>query len=197
MEQATEWLEEAPQLLSEKPRQPFLLTAGFFETHRPYPPERYEPADPTTVTVPDYLPDTDDVRQDLADFYGAIEVADAAVGRLLDTLSAAGLDDSTWVVFMTDHGPALPRAKSTLYDAGTGIALIVRAPSRLRCQPKVYDELFSGVDLLPLVRGHRRRVDPAPARPLDEGNPTSRHRRSGVTTSAPSAAHPTASGAGS
>ena len=31
---------------------------------------------------------------------------------------------------MTDHGPALPRAKSTLYDAGTGIAMIVRPPTR-------------------------------------------------------------------
>ena len=38
--------------------QPFLLTAGFFETHRPYPRDRYEPADPDTVDPPDYLPDT-------------------------------------------------------------------------------------------------------------------------------------------
>lgn len=151
VEQAANWLENAPQLLNDTPRQPFLLTAGFFETHRPYPPDRYEPADPSTVTVPDFLPDTDDVRQDLADFYGAIDVADAAVGRLLDTLSATGLDESTWVVFMTDHGPALPRAKSTLYDAGTGIAMIVRPPSRLPSEPKVYDELFSGVDLLPTL----------------------------------------------
>ena len=151
VEQATQWLEDAPQLLNDTPRQPFLLTAGFFETHRPYPPERYEPADPTTVTVPDYLPDTDEVRQDLADFYGAITVADAAVGRLLDALAAGGLDGNTWVVFMTDHGPALPRAKSTLYDAGTGIALIVRPPSRLQYDAKTYDELFSGVDLLPTL----------------------------------------------
>ena len=104
------------------------MTAGFFETHRPYPPDRYEPADRTTVAVPDYLPETDDVRQDLAEFYGAITVADAAVGQLLDRLAATGLDRTTWVVFMTDHGPALPRAKSTLYDAGTGIAVIVRPP---------------------------------------------------------------------
>ena len=52
--------------------QPFLLTAGFFETHRPYPRDRYEPADSATVELPDYLPDTPEVRGDLADFYGAI-----------------------------------------------------------------------------------------------------------------------------
>ncbi|MGE0218949.1 sulfatase family protein [Mycolicibacterium sp.] len=144
VEQATKWLAEPPDA-------PFLLTTGFFETHRPYPHDRYQPADPDTVELPDWLPDTADVRQDLADFYGSITVADAAVGQLLDALAAAGLDRSTWVVFVTDHGPALPRAKSTLYDAGTGIALIVRPPRDLEVAPKVYDELFSGVDLLPTL----------------------------------------------
>jgi arylsulfatase A-like enzyme len=144
VERATQWLDTPPQ-------QPFLLTAGFFETHRPYPPERYEPADRTSVELPEYLPETDAVRQDLAEFYGAITVADDAVGRLLDTLAATGLDRTTWVVFMTDHGPALPRAKSTLYDAGTGIALIVRPPLDSGYLPRVYDDLFSGVDLLPTL----------------------------------------------
>ena len=143
-EQATNWL-------ADPPGQPFLLTAGFFETHRPYPRDRYEPADATGVDLPDYLPDTADIRQDLAEFYGAITVADEAVGRLLDALAATGLDRTTWVVFMTDHGPALPRAKSTLYDAGTGIAMIVRPPRDAAIAPRVYDELFSGVDLVPTV----------------------------------------------
>jgi arylsulfatase A-like enzyme len=70
---------------------------------------------------------------------------------LLDTLAATGLDRTTWVVFMTDHGPALPRAKSTLYDAGTGIAMIMRPPVDSRQRPQVYDELFSGVDLVPTL----------------------------------------------
>jgi len=144
VDRATKWLDDGP-------REPFLLTAGFFETHRPYSPERYEPADRAAVDVPDYLPDTDDVRQDLAEFHGAISVADAAVGRLLDTLAATGLDRTTWVVFMTDHGPALPRAKSTLYDAGTGIAMIMRPPVDAGQRPQVYDELFSGVDLVPTL----------------------------------------------
>src|SRR5690349_8786296 len=144
VEHASHWLTDAPPQL-------FLLTAGFFETHRPYPRDRYNPADADDVVVPDYLPDADEVREDLAEFYGAISVADAAVGRLLDTLDQMGLAESTWVVFVTDHGPALPRAKSTLYDAGTGIALIVRPPRTASIEAQTYDELFSGVDLLPTV----------------------------------------------
>ncbi|KLI06850.1 sulfatase [Mycolicibacterium conceptionense] len=144
VEQASAWLADAP-------RKPFLLTTGFFETHRPYPRDRYEPADTGSVEVPDYLPDTGEVRGDLAEFYGSIAVADAKVGELLDALATAGLDENTWVVFMTDHGPALPRAKSTLYDAGTGIALIVRPPRGAGVAPRRYDELFSGVDLLPTL----------------------------------------------
>src|SRR4051794_19208008 len=70
VEPATEWLRSGRQ-------KPFLLTAGFFETHRPYPRDRYAPADPDTVSLPDYLPDLPDVREDLADFYGSISVADA------------------------------------------------------------------------------------------------------------------------
>jgi arylsulfatase A-like enzyme len=150
VDKAEEWLREATEALS---GQPFLLTAGFFETHRPYPHDRYEPADGAAVDPPDYLPDTREVRGDLADFYGAIAAADAAVGRLLDTLAQTGLDASTWVVFFTDHGPAFPRAKSTLYDAGTGIGMIIRPPTSRAMAPRVYDELFSGVDVVPTLLG--------------------------------------------
>jgi arylsulfatase A-like enzyme len=149
-DQANEWLGEVAEDLA---GQPFLLTAGFFETHRPYPRDRYEPADAAAVDPPDYLPDAPEVRGDLADFYGAIATADAAVGRLLDTLAQTGLDASTWVVFFTDHGPAFPRGKSTLYDAGTGIGMIVRPPKNRALPPRVYDELFSGVDFVPTLLG--------------------------------------------
>jgi arylsulfatase A-like enzyme len=145
VEQAQQWLRNYDG------GQPFLLTAGFFETHRPYPRHRYEPADAATVDTPDYLPDTVEVRQDLADFYGSIATADAAVGRILDTLADTGLDASTWVVFLTDHGAAFPREKSTLYEAGTGIAMIIRPPTGTAMAPRVYDDLFSGVDFLPTL----------------------------------------------
>jgi arylsulfatase A-like enzyme len=148
---AQEWLSESAPFDG---GDPFLLTAGFFETHRPWAGEsreRYQPAPLQDVEVPDYLPDIAEVRSDFADFYGAIAVADAAVGRLLDTLADTGLDADTWVVFFSDHGAPFPRAKSMLYDAGTGISLIIRPPTRLGIAPRVYDELFSGVDLLPTL----------------------------------------------
>jgi arylsulfatase A-like enzyme len=147
VERTEQWLREHDT------SQPFLLTAGFFETHRPFPRDRYQPADAAAVNPPNYLPDTVEVRQDLADFYGSISTADAAVGRILDALAATGLDASTWVVFFTDHGPAFPRAKSTLYDAGTGIAMIIRPPTGMAMAPRVYDDLFSGVDLVPTLLG--------------------------------------------
>jgi arylsulfatase A-like enzyme len=147
VERTQQWLQDHHN------SRPFLLTAGFFETHRPYPRHRYQPADAAAVDPPDYLPDTVEVRQDLADFYGAITTADAAVGQILDTLAETGLDASTWVVFMTDHGAPFPREKSTLYETGTGIAMIIRPPARMAMAPRVYDELFSGVDLVPTLLG--------------------------------------------
>lgn len=130
---------------------PFLLTAGFFETHRPYPVERYTPADTASIRVPGFLPDTPEVRDDLAGLYGSIEQADAAVGRLLATVEELGLAATTWIVFFTDHGLAFPRAKSTLYAEGTGIALIVRPPRSRGVAPRGYEDLFSGVDLTPTI----------------------------------------------
>jgi arylsulfatase A-like enzyme len=147
VERTQQWLQDHDS------SRPFLLTAGFFETHRPYPRHRYQPADAAAVDPPHYLPDTVEVRQDLADFYGAIATADAAVGQILDTLADTGLGASTWVVFMTDHGAPFPREKSTLYETGTGIAMIIRPPTRMAMAPRVYDEMFSGVDLVPTLLG--------------------------------------------
>jgi len=131
--------------------EPFLLTAGFFETHRPYPADQYPPDDPATVTVPGFLPDARPVREDIAALHGSIAKADAAVGRLLTALADDGLDRNTWVVFLTDHGLAFPRAKSTLYAEGTGIACVIRPPQDRELGPFVYEELFSGVDLTPTL----------------------------------------------
>lgn len=141
---ASAWLRDAARRES-----PFLLTVGFTEAHRPY--DGYPPGDPASVEVPPYLPDNLSTRADLAAFHGAIRQADAATGRVLDALAAAGLADDTLVVFTTDHGIAFPRAKSTLYDTGIGVALVVRPPRAWRAPRHPTGQLYSHVDLVPTV----------------------------------------------
>ena len=108
--------------------QPFYLNAGFGEVHLPFDRPHYEPAEPGAVNVPGYLEDNPDVRLELARFHGSIAFMDRHVGRVLDALDESPLRDNTVVVFTTDHGAAFPRAKSTLYEAGIGTALIMRFP---------------------------------------------------------------------
>ncbi len=137
---------------------PFLASVGFSETHRwalnpsHFRREEYEPAEPADVEVRPYLPDIPEVRRDLADFYGAVNLVDKMVGRILATLDETGLTDKTLVLFTTDHGASFMHSKGTLYDGGTKVALLMRWPGvvpagqRCRC-------LTSHVDLLPTLFG--------------------------------------------
>ena len=129
---------------------PFLAVAGLSEVHRPFRNPRYEPQAPEAVDVPGFLPDVPAVRQDLADLGGLVHAVDEQVGLLLDTLADTGLERRTLVVLTTDHGIAFPRAKSTLYDAGIGTALLARLPGTVRAGARV-DALLSNVDLLPTL----------------------------------------------
>lgn len=131
--------------------QPFFASVGFFEPHRHssgYPAEIY--GDGEAGDVPDFLHDEPCVRRDLYGFYEAIRRADENVGKILATLEASGLSENTFVIFTTDHGSAFPRAKSTLYNPGLEISLIMRWPGRLPAGRRVVTD-FSGVDLLPTL----------------------------------------------
>ncbi|MFW6189273.1 MAG: sulfatase [Planctomycetota bacterium] len=131
-------------------RAPFYLQVGFFETHRPFDFGGVEPDDELGVHVPPYLKDTDAVRAELAHLQGAVRRMDGAVGRILDALRENGLRDDTLVVYSVDHGIPFPRAKTTLYDPGIGIALLMRLPGVVP-PDTTCDGLLSNVDLVPTL----------------------------------------------
>ena len=110
---------------------------------------------PEDVSVPPYYPDTPIVREDLARHYANVHQMDAAVGDVLARLEADGLADSTIVIWTTDHGDGLPRAKRDLFDAGIRVPMIVRWPMARRpasARPGSMDErLISFVDLAPTL----------------------------------------------
>lgn len=112
---------------------------------------------PQLMTVPPIYPDRPAVRGDLARLADLISVMDDAVGRLLAELAEAGLTENTIVMFWSDHGNGLPRAKRWTYDSGSRVPLIVRIPASLRdtaggLPPGSRDtRLVSLVDLGPTV----------------------------------------------
>src|SRR5205823_7660675 len=141
--------ESAIVLLRDFARQdkPFYLEVGFEEPHRPYDFGGAQPDTSRGVAIPPYLPDAPESRQDLAAFQGAIRQMDDGVGRILRALADLGIADQTCVIFATDHGAAMPRAKCTLYDPGIEVALLWRWPARLPAG--VVSEMVSNVDVAP------------------------------------------------
>lgn len=83
---------------------------------------------PLSIEVPEYYPDTPAVRQSMAQHYDNIHFMDTQVGQVMSNLEADDLLHNTIVLWTTDHGDGLPRAKRSVYDSGLHIPLIVRFP---------------------------------------------------------------------
>ncbi|MFW9904135.1 MAG: sulfatase [Candidatus Thorarchaeota archaeon] len=133
-----------------KIQQPFYCSVGFFDTHRPFIfPEEFQISE-NDILIPEYLPDTPEVRSEIADFYSSIKTVDRGIGRILETLRRSSFFEDTIVIFTVDHGPALPRAKCTLYDPGIRTTLIINWPGKLK-EGKRQKELLSNIDLFPTI----------------------------------------------
>ena len=83
---------------------------------------------PEDVIAPDWLPDTEATRRDLADYYRFVSRFDRFVGAMLEELEAAGQAENTAVILMSDHGMPFPGAKASFYDSGHHCPLIVSRP---------------------------------------------------------------------
>jgi N-sulfoglucosamine sulfohydrolase len=134
---------------------PFFASLGFTEPHREFqvdylPDEAYDRYNPATVEPLSYLPDRPGIRTDIADLQALITATvDEAVGTLREVLRGAGIEEETLLVFTTDHGLAMPRAKGTCYDPGIETALLMYQPGVVEGGSS--DALLSNVDFLPTI----------------------------------------------
>lgn len=111
--------------------QPFLAVFNIDGTHESAVFREGRPAlDASAVRVPAYLPDTPEIRDDIARYYEDVERMDTVVGELLAQLAADGLAESTVVVHTSDHGGVNPRSKRHCYEEGLRVPLLVHAPAR-------------------------------------------------------------------
>lgn len=164
-----------------QPAQPFFGLINFLQTHESgvFPPlttrklsgkylnfqrfraQHYDNPDehpfvtPDQVEVPPYFPDVATVRVDIARHYNNIALMDRQVGEVLDRLERDGLADNTIVIWTTDHGDGLPRAKREVFDSGIKVPMIIRWPARYRpahLEPgQIEERMISFVDLAPTI----------------------------------------------
>ncbi len=129
---------------------PFCYWFGSVDPHRPYDRDSgiNSGMKPEPVCVPPFLPDTPVVRRDLLDYYAEVERFDRDLGRIVDRLERSGRLADTLIVVAGDNGIPFPRAKATLYDAGTRVPLVISWPARVP-GGRVVEDFVSLTDLAP------------------------------------------------
>lgn len=151
--------EKAREFLLQRDSRPFFLyfcptdphRAGKgFANEKDYPGVRRVVYDPERVPVPSWLPDLPETRSEWAEFYQAISRFDQGIGRLVEVLQETGHWEDTLILVLSDNGPPWPGAKTTLYEPGVRLPLIVRSPDQRR-RGVVCDALVTWADLLPTV----------------------------------------------
>jgi len=142
---------------------PFCLLINIADPHKPFHaqgkqgetiPDPHSPSwifGPTEPPTPGFLFDDPVVSKELAHYYSSVRRADDGVGHVLKALQDSGEADSTLVMFLSDHGMALPFAKTQLYHHSTHTPLIVRWPGVTQAGSLDREHMVSAVDFLPTL----------------------------------------------
>ncbi|MEV7606004.1 sulfatase [Paenarthrobacter sp. NPDC089322] len=106
--------------------------------------------EPSTAPLPPYYPDTEVFRKAWVRYADLITEMDHWVGGILDQLEEDGLTENTLVVFWSDHGRGMPRAKRWATEAGLRVPLIIRWPGVIG-PGTVRTDLVHTMDLAPTM----------------------------------------------
>jgi N-sulfoglucosamine sulfohydrolase len=150
---------EARKFIARSAGKPFLLIVGYSDPHRApqnfgntrvWPSVARATYDPAKVVIPAHLPDLPEVRRDLAQYYESVSRLDSGVGLLLDVLRQTKHEGDTLVIYLSDNGRAFPGAKTTLYDEGIHLPLIVASPTQSKRSVR-NNAMVSWVDIAPTI----------------------------------------------
>ncbi|MAC52777.1 MAG: iduronate-2-sulfatase [Gimesia sp.] len=169
---------KAVELIEQHKDEPFFLGVGFVRPHVPFvAPQSYFP--PFLPYSKHVLPekvssDWDDIprwginyktslnmkmdvrrqKKAVGGYLASVAYMDAQVGKVLDAVKRAGIEDQTIVIFTSDHGYHLGEhdfwAKVSLHEESAAVPLIISVPGK---QPAVCDSLVELLDLYPTISG--------------------------------------------
>jgi len=142
---------------------PFCLLVNIADPHKPFhaqgkrgetipdphtPSRVFEADQPPT---PGFLFEDPVVSKELAHYYSSVRRADDGMGHIMAALEDSGQADNTVVMFLSDHGMALPFAKTQLYHHSTHTPLIFRWPGVTKAGSLDERHMVSAVDLVPTL----------------------------------------------
>nr|AGO87441.1 putative sulfatase [uncultured bacterium B26B6] len=97
--------------------------------------------------------DEDFVRRVVAGFCGLISVVDDQVGEVMKALKEEGLEDSTRIVYTSDHGEAAGHhgifGKGNHYEHALGVPLLIAGPGVPK--NRIVNQISSHIDLFPTL----------------------------------------------
>ena len=129
---------------------PFCFWFGTSDPHRGYKKDsgRDSGMDIDAIHVPDFYPNNETIRSDLADYYWEVQRWDRDVASAITLLEQAGELDNTIIVMTGDNGIPFPRCKGNLYDWGVRMPMAIRWGDKIKPGRRVSD-FASFTDLAP------------------------------------------------
>ena len=146
---------------AKKENKPFFLMANSHDPHRPFAGAVDEidffgknlPYDklygPEDVTVPDFLPDLEDVRLELSQYLNSVHRGDQTVGEIIRALKESGAYEETVILILSDNGMALPFCKANCYLNSTKSPYLMKIPGMT--EKRETDALVSAIDYMPTI----------------------------------------------
>ncbi|MEP3482236.1 MAG: sulfatase [Fuerstiella sp.] len=143
---------------------PFFLNVNMHDPHRPFAgaaqekrdknpelwkdvPHVADPYQPDEIPLPGFLPDLPKVRVEMAEYFTSVRRCDAIIGEVLKVLDDSGQADNTVVIFLSDHGIAVPFAKTNCWMQSNRTPLIVRWPGKTSSGEIVSQTMVNSIDL--------------------------------------------------
>ena len=147
--------------LSDPAERPFFGMICYGPPHPPLvaPEEYLTRYTPEAVEPRANVPEDPETRRRAGEFlgryYGLVSAVDDNVGKILDWLEDAGLDDDTVVILVSDHGEMAwehgRMGKKTYYEASMRVPFLLRYPRRFQ-GGRVVDTLVDpSVDIMPTL----------------------------------------------
>jgi arylsulfatase A-like enzyme len=144
------------QFIEQHKSEPFFLFVSHAAPHSPY----QGPNDSPLREVGESVSKRQSEEERDAKYIEMVEYMDKGVGRVMDAVSKAGIEEQTLVLFFSDNGPSwqagttggLKGNKHTLWEGGIRVPAVVSMPGSIK-PGGVTDQPLTVLDLFPTFLG--------------------------------------------